>query len=481
MAAWLATRAPVCRMQVRMASYFLYCRKSSEAEDRQILSIDSQMNELKRYATKRGLKIEATLTEAKSAKAPGRPVFNSMMQRLYRGEADGVLCWKLDRLARNPVDGGAIIWAMKEHDVRIVTPFQTYGQSEDNVVWTYLEFGMAQKYVDDLSKNVRRGLRAKAESGWYPGAAPIGYISRRNNAGEIVLARDSKRYPLVRRCWDLLLSGQHSPAEIRNIANTALGLRNRNGEPIGRNVIYHIFSNPFYHGSYEYPRGSGSWYIGRHMPMVTKEEFDAAQRILGRRHQMPKNRKVFAFTGLITCGSCGGAVTAEEKHQIICTKCHFKFADRNKQTCPRCRIPISAMKRPKILHYVYYHCARSRNPYCPERSVRKGMIINQIALTLKSLRITSPHDTWIDRRLNRRFVSSKEMLEVVARLFPTAGPLIQRQVATAIFSELTLKAQNLTCALNRPFAIVGQCDSISGFGHKSMDEQALQDEVAGAR
>src|SRR5664279_4648151 len=109
-----------------MPTYFMYCRKSSEAEDRQILSIDSQVTE------KKGLKITSILTEAKSAKAPGRPVFNSLMERLYRGEADGILCWKLDRLARNPVDGGSIIWAMKEHDVKIATPFQAYGQSEDN-------------------------------------------------------------------------------------------------------------------------------------------------------------------------------------------------------------------------------------------------------------------------------------------------------------------------------------------------------------
>lgn len=111
------------RLTPAPASYFLYCRKSSEAEDRQILSIDSQITELKRYAAQKGLRTAAVLTEAKSAKAPGRPVFNSMMERLYRGEADGILCWKLDRLGRNAVDGGAIIWAMKEHEVRIVHPF----------------------------------------------------------------------------------------------------------------------------------------------------------------------------------------------------------------------------------------------------------------------------------------------------------------------------------------------------------------------
>ena len=82
-----------------MPSYFIYSRKSSEAEDRQILSIESQITELKRFAHREGIRIVEIFTEAKSAKAPGRPVFNAMLERLYKGEADGVLCWKLDRLA----------------------------------------------------------------------------------------------------------------------------------------------------------------------------------------------------------------------------------------------------------------------------------------------------------------------------------------------------------------------------------------------
>src|SRR5712692_3919332 len=203
-----------------MPRYFIYCRKSSEAEDRQILSIESQTNELQRLAQKQGLSVSAVLTEARSAKAPGRPVFNELMQRVYRGEAQGIICWKLDRLARNPIDGGAVIWAIKQHGLAIITPTQTFSQSDDNTILMYIEFGMAQKYIDDLSRNVKRGLRTKAEKGWYPTSPPLGYLNNPStDTGNACIIKDPQRFAVVRHMWDLMLTGQYSPPQILTIAN----------------------------------------------------------------------------------------------------------------------------------------------------------------------------------------------------------------------------------------------------------------------
>jgi DNA invertase Pin-like site-specific DNA recombinase len=388
-----------------MSGYFIYCRKSSEAEDRQVLSIESQIRELEQIAAKLDLPVAEVLTESKSAKDPGRPVFNQMMQRLYRGEAAGVICWKLDRLARNPVDGGAIIWAIKQHGIKVLTPAQSYAREDDNIILMYIEFGMAQKYVDDLSKNVKRGLKTKIENGWYPGVAPAGYLNHTDKrTGENTLVKDPERFPLIRRMWDLMLTGLHTPQQILEKANTEWGFRTRptrkmGGKPLARSAIYQIFTKPFYHGRFEFPRGSGKWYEGKHEPMVTEAEFDRVQKLLGRNGgPRPQLHHDFPFTGLIRCGECRRMVTAEEKHQVICGQCRLKFACRNRLACPACKSPMERMVKPVFLHYTYYHCAN--RPSCRQRCLSGAELEKQIAERLARISISKKFKAWAVRYLH---------------------------------------------------------------------------------
>jgi site-specific DNA recombinase len=384
-----------------MSGYFIYCRKSSEAEDRQVLSIESQTRELEQLAAKLNVPIVEILTESKSAKEPGRPVFNQMMQRLYRGEAAGIICWKLDRLARNPVDGGAIIWAIKQHGIKVMTPAQSYAREDDNIILMYIEFGMAQKYVDDLSKNVKRGLKTKIENGWYSGVAPVGYLNNTDRqTGENNLIKDPERFPLVRRMWDLMLTGLYSPPQILEIANNEWGFRTRTtrkmgGILLGRSGIYRIFTRPFYYGEFEFPQRSGQWYRGKHTPMITEAEYDQVQKYLGRKgNPRPRTHGIFPFTGLIHCGECHGMVTAEEKHQVMCGNCRFKFAYRKRDTCPCCETPIEAMTNPLFLHYTYYHCGKSKNPSCSQKSVSQTELETQINDYLAKIQISDKFKDW---------------------------------------------------------------------------------------
>jgi len=362
------------KMENTKPKYFLYARKSSEAEDRQIASIDSQIAELTQVAKKNRIQIVDILSESQSAKAPGRPVFNKMIERISRGEAQGIICWKLDRLARNPIDGGQISWLLQRG---ILEHIQTYEKSyypSDNVLMMSVEFGMANQFIIDLSLNTKRGLKTKAERGWYPVFAMLGYINNSlKKKGEKELICDPERFHLVRKMFDLMLTDNYSPPQILKIATEEWRLLNRNGKRIARSTIYRIFTDPFYYGVFEYPKGSGNWYQGKHKPMISEKEYDRIQLLLGRKGKPRPKKHIFSFRGLIFCGECGAMVTAEEK--------------------------IKKQKNGNVHRYIYYHCTKRKNPNCSQKVVREEEIENQIMNILERIEIPPEFCKWAIEQL----------------------------------------------------------------------------------
>jgi len=74
--------------------YFLYARKSTEDDDKQIMSIEAQLFELREFARKENLQILEEFTESKSAKKPGREKFGVMMSRIESMDGVGILACK---------------------------------------------------------------------------------------------------------------------------------------------------------------------------------------------------------------------------------------------------------------------------------------------------------------------------------------------------------------------------------------------------
>ena len=162
---------------ITMIDYFLYARKSTDVEDKQVLSIEAQLVELRALAKQEGLTIVSELEERRTAKMPGRPVFNEMLKRIQQGEAQGIICWKLDRLSRNPWDDGQIRWLSQSGTIQHVRTYERDYHSSDNTLLMSLEFSMANQFILDLSSNTKRGLRQKARNGVFPSLAPTGYLN----------------------------------------------------------------------------------------------------------------------------------------------------------------------------------------------------------------------------------------------------------------------------------------------------------------
>ena len=383
--------------------YFIYCRKSSEAEDRQILSVESQENELKDLAKKLNLSVIEVLEESQSAKEPGRPVFNQMLQRIQKGEAQGIICWKLDRLARNPVDGGSINWMLQQGIIKHIKTFERSYYPTDNVLMMSVELGMANQFIRDLSVNTKRGLRAKAQKGWLPGVPPPGYAHNKfKEKGEKDIIKDPLRFPSVKKMWDLMLTGNYTPPQILRKANQEWGYRTPQrkkigNKPLSRATIYKIFANPFYHGWFEY---QGQLWKGAHEPMIIEEEFDKVQILLGRKGRPRPKKYNFLYTGAIRCSECGGMITADQKDQIICSKCKCKFSYKNRDTCPKCNTKIEKMKNPTILKYLYYHCTKRKNPNCSQGSIQVGELEKQFNQRLSKLEIDEEYKDLAIKHLN---------------------------------------------------------------------------------
>lgn len=352
-----------------MKTYFLYARKSSESEDRQVLSIDSQIKELQDLAKRHKIKIVDILTESKSAKAPGRPIFGELVQRINNGEAQGVICWKLDRLARNAVDGGSIIWLVKDLGIEIVTPSQTYSHISENSFMMYIEFGMAQKFIDDLGKNAKRGMKTKAEMGWYPAPAPIGYRNTPDRKKGFKVIEKDVSFPLVRELFDEVLSGSQ-PIKVWSQKVNKGHLLGKNGRQLSRSGFYFLLTNPFYFGEFEWPKGSGNWFDGKHEPMITRDEFDMVQKMLGRHGKPIARSHVHDLTGLMRCAECGCAITATKKVK------YYKRTDR-------------------FAEYTYYHCSRKHKTLkCKQPPISESDLIGISSELLVRLRLKQEFIDW---------------------------------------------------------------------------------------
>lgn len=340
--------------------YCLYARKSTEEEDKQVLSIGSQINEMERLALNDGLEIVVRKHESHSAKEAGqRPVFNEIVEELKQGKYNGILTWAPDRIARNAGDLGRIVDLM---DQKKLVEIRTFGQkftNSPNDKFMLMILGSQAKLENDNKVvNVKRGLRARCEMGLWPCTAPTGYLNSKNVDRRCHVEIDHHRAPIIKRVFEKAGYEKWSGRKIHSWLKDDMKFKTKNGKALTLSNIYITLRNTFYYGAFEYPKGGGQWYQGKHTPIITKELFDKVQENMID-YADHGDHKEFAFTKLMSCGLCGSGITADEKYK--------------------------KQKNGNVHRYVYYGCTRFNDKKCTSGWINEDDLIEQLATLMDKI------------------------------------------------------------------------------------------------
>ena len=340
--------------------YIAYCRKSTDEPDRQILSIEAQIAEVKEFAEREKLEIVDIIVESKTAKIPGRPEFNRVVKLLEAGKAQGIVAWHPDRLARNSVDGGQLIYLLdtgKLLDLKF--PSFWFDNTPQGKFMLNIAFGQSKYYVDNLSENVKRGNRQKIRRGEWPNKAPIGYLNSRTGQTKTIEV-DKKRAKFIRLAFEKFASGGFTFTQIRDFLADNQVFGNLTKSKIHKDTIRRILSNPFYFGLMSY---QGELHQGKHQPIISKKLFDQVQKVIvSKSHRYTHQKQSFDFLGIAHCGECGCAITAE-KHRK-----HY-------------------LRRNVDVDYHYYRCSKKKTP-CHQSYLSSTVFDSQLRDIVYSISIS---------------------------------------------------------------------------------------------
>ena len=344
-----------------------YIRVSTEEQARHGYSIPAQRQVLEDYARGHDLQIVEEFVESESAYRPGRPEYSRMLKLLKRHrDVTGVLCYKIDRIARNLSDYSALA---EMSGVNIISATEALPENATGQLIGTVQAAFSRFYSDQLSERVSLGLETKARKGEWPSGAPTGYLNDPLHRG---ILPDPQMGPIIQEVFELYARGDVSLREAVGWARKR-GLRTRSGGALSKGPLYKLLTNPVYYGSF---RWKGVLYEGSHAPLISKALFDRVQERL-RGKSSPRGEHQFPYRGLLQCGYCGCGITA------------------------------SVAKR----RYVYYHCTHGRGN-CPQPYVRQDRMGERLLPLVQKIHMSRE---LVERLLERIRTGNERLQEERAR------------------------------------------------------------------
>ena len=399
-----------------------YNRKSSdEGSGKQIISIERQQEELETRFPKEKYKRAYHLSESRSAfKKNNRPEFNKLIQLIEKGKVNGIICWAPDRLSRNPYEAGIIVDLITQGKI---LDFKfggyTFDNSAEGIMMLQFALSQSQYFSAKLSRDVRSGNKAHLLRGQWITVAPPGYLNKEDQiTKEKYIDKDPERFEVIKKALLLILGGHRPMDVLREIQKS--GYRTRKTKTLGdrhlsKASFYRIITDPFYCGLMRRREGD---FAGNHPPMITPKQYDQIQIRLGRKGSSRYSKTDFPYKDVLKCGECGGSVTCEEKYQIICPVCKTKF-HRGKTTdmCLECHTKIEDMVKPKILHYVFYHCTKRVHKNCSQGGISLEKLEATIDSELQKFEIDEDYrDFAIDHLNELNTIEEQDQLTIRDRL-----------------------------------------------------------------
>ena len=322
-------------------NYLIYGRVSTSRQAERELSIPAQVKACQKYGMDHNWSLlpDGIYEEkGESARTTDRPQLQKMLHRAKTDtKVDVILVHKLDRMCRNVADYAAIKMMLKKHDCKVVSVVEQFDESFSGELVENIMASIAQWTSQNISWEVRKGLKEAVERGRFPGYAPIGYINDRKTKSLIV---DNIRAPYVKMAFELYSTGKYSYYTLRDEL-AKRGLKSKSGKNISKKNVERMLQNTIYYGLIKTRSATNQ---ANFPPLITKKAFDDVQEIIAQHnHYADRSRKhTFPLTGFMRCSYCGSMLSGQVKKG-----------------------------------HLYYNCSHRRDPNCPEKKYARCEIIEE--------------------------------------------------------------------------------------------------------